>query len=276
MRRTLCLLLVLLALALPTPPTSASVAQSSLARPLPKAMASTGDSITRAFNVDWCCVLQDAPTRSWSTGTSATVLSHYRRLLAFDPRISGNVHNDAVSGARMSDLARQMGLAAQQGADYVTVEMGANDLCRSTIGAMTPTSVFEAQLRSALSTFVGAQPKAKVLVVSIPDLYRLWELFHDDPVARLVWDTFDICQSMLSGDNTEAERQQVVTHQAALNATLAKVCAEFTQCRWDGYDVFATQFSRGDVSPIDYFHPSTAGQNRLAEVTWQAGYWPDQ
>jgi hypothetical protein len=28
------------------------------------------------------------------------------------------------------------------------------------------------------------------------------------------------------------------------------------------------------VSTVDYFHPSIKGQNRLASVTWAAGYWP--
>jgi len=274
MRRTLCLLLaLLLPLLLLDSPTSAAAPSPSFARPLPRVMASTGDSITRAFNVDWCCVLQDAPARSWSTGSSATVLSHYRRLLVLDARLAGHAHNNAVSGARMSDLPRQMRLAAEQGADYVTVEMGANDLCRSSIAAITPTADFEDQFRTALATFVQARPKAKVLVASIPDLYRLWQLFHEDPLAQLVWSTFGVCPSMLSASNSEAERQAVATHEDALNATLAEVCAQFTQCRWDGNAVHDTPFARSDVSPVDYFHPSTAGQNRLAAVTWAAGYW---
>ena len=31
------------------------------APPYPNSMASTGDSITRAFDVGWCCTLADAP-----------------------------------------------------------------------------------------------------------------------------------------------------------------------------------------------------------------------
>jgi hypothetical protein len=36
--------------------------------------------------------------------------------------------------------------------------------------------------------------------------------------------------------------------------------------------VFNTPFARSDVSG-DYFHPSTAGQAKLARVTWDHGYW---
>ena len=276
MRRTVCLLLVSLLLPFLAPHPAAEASAGTATR-VPTAMASTGDSITRAFNVGWCCAFQDSPARSWSTGTSSTVLSHYRRLLAFDPRISGNAHNNAVRGARMSDLERQMRLSASQGADYVTVEMGANDLCRSSIGSITPTSTFKEQFRAALTAFVEARPQGRVLVASIPNLYQLWQLFRYDPVARSVWSTFGICQTMLSANNTEAMRQQVVAREHELNNALRDVCAEFVaRCRWDGYAVFHTEFSRSDVSTVDYFHPSTTGQNRLSRVTWAAGYWPDR
>jgi lysophospholipase L1-like esterase len=239
-------------------------------------MASTGDSITRAFNVGWCCAFQDSPARSWSTGTSSTVLSHYRRLVTLDPQISGHAYNNALRGARMSDLERQMQLSASQGADYVTVEMGANDLCRSSIANMTPTSTFKGQFRAALAAFVEARPEAHVLVASIPNLYQLWRLFRYDPTARFVWSTFGICRSMLSASNTEAMRLQVAAREHELNDALRDVCAEFVaQCRWDGYAVFNTAFTRSDVSTVDYFHPSTTGQNRISTVTWATGYWSD-
>src|SRR2546423_12350919 len=68
----------------------------------PGSMASTGDSITRAYNTG--SAFADAPANSWSTGTNATVNSHYTRLLALNPNISGKNFNDAKSGAKMPDL----------------------------------------------------------------------------------------------------------------------------------------------------------------------------
>src|SRR5437773_2801007 len=69
----------------------------------PSSIASTGDSITRAFET---CFLPftDCPANSWSTGTSSAVNSQYRRILAANPAISGRSHNDAKTGARMVDL----------------------------------------------------------------------------------------------------------------------------------------------------------------------------
>ena len=54
-------------------------------RGYPSSMASTGDSITRAFN-DCSFPFVDCPAASWSTGTSSAVNSHYRRILAANRR----------------------------------------------------------------------------------------------------------------------------------------------------------------------------------------------
>jgi lysophospholipase L1-like esterase len=245
---------------------------ASAASRYPRVMAATGDSITRAYNVGWFGAFRDNPAYSWSTGTA--VYSHYRRLLTVAPQLTGRAYNDARSGARMSELQGQLAAAAGQGAEYVTVLMGANDICTSTIAAMTPTATFEAQFRAALASFVAARPKARVFVSSIPDVYRLWEVLHTNPAALFVWQAAGICQSMLNVTNTEEQRQQVVAQQRADNDALARVCAAVSSCRWDGYAVYNTRFSAADVSTVDYFHPSASGEGRLASVTWAAGYWP--
>jgi lysophospholipase L1-like esterase len=263
---------LLLGLALVAPGLAPSPASAGSA--LPRVMAATGDSITRAYDVGWCCVLQDSPRHSWSTGTDSGVYSHYRRLLAAGAPVAGQNHNFARSGARMAHLATQLSSAAAQRADYVTVLMGANDVCTSSISTMTPTQTFEAQFRDALRSFTAQRPQARIFVSSIPNIYRLWEILHSNPLAAATWRYFRICQSMLAESNTAEQRQRVAAQEAADNAALARVCAEFTRCRWDGYATYRTDFTRSEVSTVDYFHPSVAGQNRLAGVAWAASYWP--
>jgi hypothetical protein len=56
------------------------------------------------------------------------------------------------------------------------------------------------------------------------------------------------------------------------NTQLAEVCAVYVHCRFDGNAIFSTAFVRSDVSTRDYFHPSVAGQTKLASVTWSAGF----
>src|SRR6266540_429691 len=145
--------------------------------PLPNSMAALGDSITRAFDV--CCYYGDHPSNSWATGGSPldSIQSHYERLRALDPAIEGHQFNDAVTGAKMSDGARQAGQAV-------------------------------------------------------------------------------------------ADRE----HQ--LNGVLGDVCAAYANCRFDQLASFNFQFSAGDVSILDYFHPDLDGQRKLAEATWAASWWP--
>ena len=252
----------------------APAASAGTGPPLPGSMAATGDSITRAYDATlFGCFLADCPKDSWSTGTSTSVLSHYRKILAANPAISGRAFNDAKTGAKMADLPGQLQAAATQGAQYVTVLMGANDLCTSSAATMTPTATFQSTFQQALSAYVTAQPGGLVFVSSIPNIYQLWSLLHTNSSAASTWKTFGICQSMLAASNTEALRQLVVTREQELNAALAQVCAATSNCRWDGGATYGYVFQKSDVSTVDYFHPSVSGQNKLAGITWAASYW---
>jgi lysophospholipase L1-like esterase len=182
------------------------------------------------------------------------------------PGIRGRVWNDAQTGAKMADLSGQLATVATRDVEYVTVLMGANDVCTSSPSTMTPVASFTESFRAALGTFTAGDPQAQVFVGSIPNIYQLWSLLRSR--ASTTWRTFGICQSMLSSANTEATRQFVLQRVRDLNAALATVCAEFSRCRWDGGATFDTAFTTADVSTVDYFHPSLAGQAKLANRTW--------
>jgi lysophospholipase L1-like esterase len=243
----------------------------------PRSIASTGDSITRAYNTG-TIPYTDNPEKSWSTGWSSSVNSHYLRLLALNPKIYGRNYNDARSGARMADLAGQMSAVISQKAEYITIEMGGNDLCTSSAATMTSVANFEAQFRAAIVKVTTALPRSRIFVASIPNVERLWEVLKDNALARFAWDLFDVCQSMLanplSTEQADVDRRAAVkAREEAFNQVLADVCHAYTQCKYDGGKVFATEFSTSDVSSRDYFHPSTTGQAKLAAGTWNVGYW---
>ena len=141
---------------------------------------------------------------------------------------------------------------------------------------MTPVRSFRISFLGALKYFTAHNPGARILVGSIPNIPRLRRVLERVPQARAVWDVYGICQSTLAGANTPAQRRRVAMQERAYNETLAGVCRQFTQCRWDGGAVYAFKFSADDVSSVDYFHPSRRGQNHLASITWQAGYWPEE
>src|SRR4030095_10940985 len=109
------------------------------APPLPSSMAAIGDSITRAYDV--CCSYGDHPGQSWSTGGVwyDGISSHYERIKRRHSAIPGPVYNDAFTGAKMAAAQAQASAAAAQHADYVTVLLGANDLCTSSPSTMTST-----------------------------------------------------------------------------------------------------------------------------------------
>lgn len=267
MGRRALLPILLLAVVLLSPSANA-------APPLPTSMAGIGDSITRATDV--CCWYGDHPAQSWSTGGGILdgISSHYERIRAVQPAISGRNYNDARAGAKMRDAPGQAQVAVGQGARYVTILMGANDLCTDSIATMTPVADFRAQFTATMNVLAQGLPAGStVFVSSIPNVYQLWALFRNDPAAQLVWAIADICQSLLSPANTEQDRQTVVAREHAFNQVLADVCAQNAMCRFDGLAVFNYAFTRSQVSKLDYFHPSRSGQAALASITWSSSWW---
>jgi lysophospholipase L1-like esterase len=244
------------------------------APPLPSSMAAIGDSITRAYDV--CCSYGDHPGQSWSTGSTGYdgIASHYERIRQLNPAITGHAYNDAVSGAKMSAAPGQAAQAVSQGARYVTILLGANDLCTSSPSTMTSPDSFQANFSRAMATLMAQDRTPYVFVSSIPNIYQLWQVLQGNSLARWVWSTANICQSMLGATRTEAERQQVMAREVAFNQILAEVCAGYARCRWDNKAVYNYQFSASQVSTLDFFHPSLSGQAALARVTWAASWWP--
>ncbi len=227
-------------------------------------MAALGDSMTRAFNT---CLLPwtDCVRNSWATGTD--VDSYYQRLRK--PEIAN--HNFALTGARMKDLPRQAKVAVASRVDLVTVLMGNNDACSGGTDAAT----FASQFKEAMTTLQEGVPGAQVKVVSIPDIYQLWDLLHTNKSAVAKWGAFHECDALLANPTStapadqqrrDAFRQRIVDY----NARLAAVCAEFAQCQYDGGAGFAARFDPSDVSTVDYFHPSAKGQALIADVAWKA------
>lgn len=240
--------------------------------PLPASMAALGDSITRGYDV--CCFYGDHPGQSWSTGSAwyDGISSHYERIKRVKPSIAGHVYNNATTGAKMAAAPSQAAKAVTQGAGYVTILLGANDLCTSSPSTMTSTDSFRAQFERAIET-LAQEPSRRIFVSSIPNIYQLWKVLHTNRLARTVWAAAHICQSMLGASRTSTERKQVVDREREFNKILAATCARYANCRWDGGATYNYRFSPSQVSTLDFFHPSLRGQAALAGVTWAASWW---
>lgn len=247
---------------------AASLCGASSAAAPPASIAALGDSITRAFNAGRI-PFRDGPSYSWATGTQ--VASPARRLRV---RLT---YNDARDGARMRDLPGQASRAGDQQAEHVLILMGANDVCHGGVTAMTSVARFRSDFEAAMQILTTRLPDARIQVLSIPDLYRLWQIEKGRFLARTAWRFLHPCEALLvrpqsSAPEDVARRAFVRNRMISFNRVLGEVCIEYVQCTYDGGAVFRTRFDRGDVSSRDFFHPSRDGQERLAEVAWRTGF----
>ncbi|WP_431936787.1 GDSL-type esterase/lipase family protein [Micromonospora sp. RP3T] len=254
---------------------SASPRPSDTPRPGdPRVLTALGDSVTTGFGS--CLVLVSCDRNSWSSGDSLRVESVYRRLRADAPAL--RAYNRAEPGARAAGLADQARSAVRDKADLVTVLIGANDVCRAGVDAMTPVDTFRNQVDAALTVVRKGRPKARVLVVSIPDLYRLWQLGHTESRAVRAWSR-GVCPALLADATSTApaataRRAKVKARIEAYDDELRAACRAYgSRCRWDGGAVHRHRFGLDQVNALDWFHPNAAGQGRLAEVAWNASGW---
>jgi lysophospholipase L1-like esterase len=238
----------------------------------PTSIDALGDSLTAGF--DDCGANMPCPAASWSTGTM--VNSHYQRILALNPAIQGHAFNEAVPGKAMSALLGQVNAAVGHGVDYVTILMGGNDVCKPNEAQMTPVATVQSQFEQAMDALTTGLPNAKILVVSIPDLLRIWEIGKDTPAATAAWASFP-CDSVFanptSTDQTDVDRRARVRQRIIDdNAVLAAGCALHANCKYDNDAVFQHQWTTSEISTVDYIHPNIAGQNTLASLTYANGF----
>ena len=184
--------------------------------------------------------------------------------------MSGHASNFAISGSKMADTAAQANSAVSQGAGYVTILAGTNDVCASSVAGMTSIADFTTQTRATLTRLTTGLPSAQVLVGSIPDWNGFWQVYHSNSAAQAAWAADARCADLFGTQATSADRAAVAQRILDLNSAAASVCAEFTGCTYDGGAVHGLAFAPADLA-FDYFHLSPTGQSRLSAALWAAG-----
>jgi lysophospholipase L1-like esterase len=246
MRRWARAVAVSLAAAICQTPAAGSVA-------VPSSIGALGDSITAGFATSGGAF--SATENSWVTGTSRAVNSIARRLGVPAARAA----NEAVPGTTMRQLEFQVGLLPR-GVDLVTIEMGANDACNGP----TPAAVVGSQLDGALKALAARAPRARVVVLSVFDLPAMWDAVKANRAARR---TRTWCLPATSARG----RARFERTLRGLNARLATVCRRHPGCAYDGGAAFRIRWRAVDISTVDYFHPSVAGQRTIASALWATG-----
>ena len=237
----------------------------------PNSIASTGDSITRAFNDCWFPYV-DCPSASWSTGTSS--YSHYRRIQGANPAIAGRTYNHAVTGADMADLYGQVQGVIGRRAEYVTILMGANDVCASSEARHDARRDVPRPVRAGAGI-------ARREPAELPGL-RLEHPRHPPALLALpvrpgrelgLGDRRDLpvdarAAVLEPARPTSPGAPASASGTSTTTRSWRRSARSYTQCRFDANAVFNTPFVRTDVTTRDYFHPSVNGQTKLAAVTW--------
>ncbi|MCW2776363.1 MAG: hypothetical protein JWN17_88 [Frankiales bacterium] len=246
----------------PPVPRAAPTASPVPSPPRPLTITALGDSYTQGFSS--CGRPGDCPTTAWATGTDPRVRSLLQRLA----RRTGAQpvgQNLSVSGSKASALTRQAVRAAATQADLVVVLIGVNDVCTRDVASMTPVPRFRADLERALGVLDRTSPRARLLVLSVPDLGRMGDLGRPVAAARAVWARHGICPPVFG---RQADRAATDARRRQFDVVLHAVCAERPRCTWDDGALGRLRFGRTFLSP-DWFHPSLQGQTQIAEVAEQ-------
>jgi lysophospholipase L1-like esterase len=243
------------------------VGASGASAAFPSKVTSLGDSITRAFQTCFF-PFTDCPQNSWATGTSSTVKSVFFRIREHNS--SATATNRAISGAKVASLNNEAKQAVSDKADFVTILIGANDACAN---PPTGQASFASAFQQSINTLKSGLPNARIYVASIPNLFHLWELFHNNRTATFSWEFTKECPGIMTeptseGTAAKARRAATLAAEEGYDATLKNICAAPANCQYDNGAVFAAKFVESEVSRNDFFHPSISGQTSLAAGAW--------
>ncbi|MWV47730.1 SGNH/GDSL hydrolase family protein [Rathayibacter sp. VKM Ac-2803] len=235
-------------------------------------IAAMGDSIS--VGVAACGQNKPCPSASWTTGEDETVDSVARRAGEAVGAVP-TIENVAAKGATSAELPRQAEKAVAVSPDLVTVLIGANDVCRKNSSDITTPDAFRTSVTTSLATLSTGAPDATIFVSSVPNLLDFFETERTDSEAVSRWSGSSNCNSLLYEPTSDAadsvaRRTNVSDTIDAYNAILAEACGAVANCVYDGGALHDFDVTSDDISDVDHFHPSIAGQAKLADIAWTA------
>ncbi len=279
----------------------------------PKSMAAIGDSISRgtsssllmirnkrpwvmsnfAFRAFMTFVLgktraMDFERNSWSTGRGRSVSSHAKRLQELLPQGQKLiVKNFALSGTETEGLFRQLHLLKrwsrkklkQNFPDYLTLMIGANDICNYPFKHMILSRHYALRVRTALREVLETSARTKILISDIPNITALPKLLRNQRIFKRrtcgdLW-KLGICKAVTAA-KSDAALKAVDTRIRQYNNSLAQMVDDFQGEFGDrirmSKSVYSYEFDRREMA-IDCFHPSAAGQDKIAKMTWASTWW---
>ena len=242
------------------------------AAPVVTTLGILGDSISLGVNA--CQSQGQCAKASWSGGSDPAVGSVAARLAAASGTVP-KVVNAAKDGGSVGDALGLVDEVLAAHPQLVTVLLGGNDACAPSLEEMTPTADFEAELTELFGRVSTEAPDAAILALSVPDIHHLWEVGRTNDRAVEAWNGSASCRNLLGAADDDsaaatARRDAVAARVDEFNSVIARVCAATDGCIDDAGALHAYPFTTDQLSSIDFFHPSTAGQRAIAEIAWDA------
>lgn len=226
---------------------------------------------------------------SWTTGIgSKKVLSHAARLKKLNPNIA--VTNFAEPSARVDRVLKvqvpqlkawSLATYGQAFPDYLTLMVGANDVCADDLSQSTSTQTFIRTYKNILVEILNSSKNTKVLVSALPPLSDLQYskdagLFAFPGVNNCAnfWKVAPLCKSITHGD--EANFKKVEQKVNSINYELKKMITSLRSTYGDRTR-FATALAKRSIKKedlsIDCFHPNAQAQADIASITWPSSWW---
>jgi lysophospholipase L1-like esterase len=283
--------------------------------PVPLNLFNIGDSIGEGEAAD-STIGEVQHDTVWSTGYKPDdiVYSLNERFENFCPTnyyennaVRDATFNHAVSGAVMADFATQANEVVSSAittpsdkAGMVTILLGNNDVCASSLDSMTDPVVFEAQYRAGLDILAASTvtKNAYIHVSSIPAIYWLWNAMRENNWCLFIWNWVP-CENLLNnpdndcgsgnshldpgtihsddGPNCVRRKEFHAKIRDIYNPILRYVLQEYiTDGRLPNayfVDIFDFQFEAEHINDGDCFHPSIEGHALLAQEEWSRSPW---
>jgi lysophospholipase L1-like esterase len=301
--------------------TSLCQAESSSTEDAPESMAALGDSISAGALALWNradahnpfvtgLALGDAmmfvstnnyreaeyTEYSWAMGYAKGVDSHYNflnqerkkqglkgKVTGYLAALSGDTSGQMVQ-RQIPELTRWSRRVLHQDApDYVTMLIGANNICTKTVEEMGNASDYYQDVAFAVDEILEHSPRSKIMISSLPDIEKLRGVaakakLTGKPGLKTcedLWKTIQLCPTLTLESNPE--KRKIVSHRVH---EFNEVLRHIQKTRAEQYgdrvrlseNITQLSFTPDDLA-IDCFHPNRMGQGRWARETWRNSWW---
>lgn len=242
--------------------------------------SSIGDSISQGFGVSE--FLAEDPSRNWATGEALALLQAPQKSIINrmnDYLTSNNIPKTVISvnvaetGHTTSNLDEQVGVLLNSAApDFVSILIGANDLCSASVSESTINGAFVDNIKNAIRRLFSQLKSPKLVFVgSIPNIPRLGEIESDlQPLpfftCELAWQT--ACPNIVDLSVSEF-RSLVNLANNNIKEIVDTLASDGLSVVYDSGAVYEYDFTAADVAS-DCFHPSESGQRQIAKTVWDS------